>query len=58
MRTEFITLTFNLAEPGSNWVATLEDRLRTYGEPLRWAITQVDASSRLATIEAVITQDT
>ncbi len=57
MGTEFITLDLNLAELGNDWPAAVEDRLRAYGEPLRWAITQVNLSSRMASIEAVITQE-
>lgn len=58
MKTEFVTFEVPLIEGQDSWHTTVEDHLRTYGEPLRWAITQVDQASQFATIEAVVTQST
>lgn len=34
----------------------IETQLRTQGDPLRWAITHIDAARQTAHVEAVITQ--
>jgi 23S rRNA U2552 (ribose-2'-O)-methylase RlmE/FtsJ len=56
MKTEFVTFHLNLAEVRGSWRQVVEERLQTRGEPLRWAITQIDAATQTATIEAVVTQ--
>ncbi|NJL45244.1 MAG: hypothetical protein HC922_04805 [Leptolyngbyaceae cyanobacterium SM2_3_12] len=53
--TEFITVEINLAV-ALDLVQTIETRLVQQGEPLRWAITQVDNSRQMATVEAVVTR--
>ena len=57
LNTHFLTLSLSLADLGADPVATVETALRQRGEPLRWAITQVDVSTGLATVEAVVTTD-
>jgi len=56
MKTEFITLELNLAEIKADCRQAVEERLRTRGAPLRWAITHIDNESQTATVEAVVTQ--
>ncbi|MFQ4139691.1 hypothetical protein PGN35_025605 [Nodosilinea sp. PGN35] len=55
MATHFITLDINLAEAQENLVGAIEAALAERGEPLRWAITQVNAATQIATVEAVVT---
>jgi hypothetical protein len=55
MSTHFLTLELDLyPSPGELQCAILAE-LRRYGEPLRWAITQVDANRGKVQIEAVVT---
>ena len=37
------------------FVNAIEAALAEQGEPLRWAITQVNAATQMATVEAVVT---
>lgn len=55
LNTQFLTLSLSLTDLKTNPVATVETALRQKGEPLRWAITQVDEAAGLATVEAVVT---
>ena len=55
LATHFLTLDLALADLTSDPVTTIETALRQRGEPLRWAITQVNAATQTATIEAVVT---
>ncbi len=55
LNTQFLSLTLPLAHLGQDPVATVEAALRPWGDPLRWAITQVDEAAGLATVEAVVT---
>ncbi|MEB3290754.1 MAG: hypothetical protein VKI82_12620 [Leptolyngbya sp.] len=57
LQTQFLTLTLPLADLGQDPVATVEAALGRWGEPLRWAITQVDEAAGLATVEAVVTTE-
>ncbi|MCU0552086.1 MAG: hypothetical protein MUC48_22345 [Leptolyngbya sp. Prado105] len=52
MTTEFITLDLPLA-PVRELHQLIEQELRQFGEPLRWAITRID--SQTVEIEAVVT---
>jgi hypothetical protein len=54
MTTHFITATINLQESPSKLHQAIEAKLKECGEPLRWAITQVDVERQTAQIEAVI----
>lgn len=55
LNTHFLTLTLALADLNADPVGTVEAALGQVGEPLRWAITQVDTAAGLATVEAVVT---
>jgi hypothetical protein len=55
LATHFITVDVSLEAGGADLVRTIEAALTTRGEPLRWAITQVDVATQTATVEAVIT---
>ncbi|MGF1568002.1 MAG: hypothetical protein ACFCVD_08010 [Nodosilinea sp.] len=54
LATEFITVKIPLGET-ADLLSALEAELRLQGEPLRWAITQIDEAQRTATVEAVVT---
>lgn len=54
MTTHFIELEIPLELPLT--VAQIEAELATKGEPLRWAITQIDREQKTAVIEAVVTK--
>jgi C4-type Zn-finger protein len=55
LATHFITLEMNLATHGEDLVTAIEATLAQQGEPLRWAITQVNQDTQTATVEAVVT---
>lgn len=57
LATHFLTLDLPLGDLAVNPVATIESALRQQGEPLRWAITQVNSATQMATVEAVVTTD-
>lgn len=54
MITDFITIELPLA-PVRELHQLIEQELRQFGEPLRWAITQIDANT--VEIEAVVTRE-
>ncbi|MEO0394935.1 MAG: hypothetical protein AAF243_02980 [Cyanobacteria bacterium P01_A01_bin.137] len=53
MSTQFIRITLRLGYTGVELRDQVEAQLRTYGDPLRWAITSVDGT--MAQVEAVVT---
>jgi hypothetical protein len=55
MTTHFITAEINLADTTEDLQQAVEQELRKQGEPLRWAITEVDEAQATATVEAVVT---
>lgn len=55
MTTHFITAEIDLQESPLTLSQDVEARLRQEGEPVRWAITQVEGQK--ACIEAVVTVD-
>ncbi|MBD1872324.1 hypothetical protein H6F75_02420 [Nodosilinea sp. FACHB-131] len=55
MATHFITLEIGLGDAQDDLVEAIELALAERGEPLRWAITQVDSATQIATVEAVVT---
>jgi hypothetical protein len=55
LATHFITLEMKLATHGEDLVEAIEAALAKQGEPLRWAITQVNQDTQTATVEAVVT---
>ncbi|MBD2507423.1 hypothetical protein H6G91_09095 [Nostoc muscorum FACHB-395] len=55
MTTHFITAEIDLQETPAELLEVIETELKKQGEPLRWAVTSVDADEQKATVEAVIT---
>jgi hypothetical protein len=55
MTTHFITAEVNLNETNLDLQDAIATQLKTQGEPLRWAITEVDDG--IAQVEAVVLQD-
>ncbi len=55
LATHFITLDINLGAAQDDLVGAIEAALAKRGEPLRWAITQVNSATQTATVEAVVT---
>jgi hypothetical protein len=55
MTTHFITAEIDLQETPTELQKTIEAELKKQGEPLRWAVTAVDAEQEKATVEAVVT---
>jgi hypothetical protein len=56
LATHFIAIDVPLGN--GDLVSAIEAALAQRGAPLRWAITQVEPTTQIATIEAVITNDT
>ena len=54
MTTQFVTLKVELQAKPANLLTQIETELQKQGEPLRWAVTHVDAEQQIATVEAVI----
>ncbi len=55
MTTQFITAEIDLQETPAQLHQVIEAELQKQGEPLRWAITSVDAQRQKAYVEAVVT---
>jgi hypothetical protein len=55
MTTHFITAEIDLQESPTQLNQAIEAELNKRGEPLRWAITQVDSQQQTAQVEAVVT---
>jgi hypothetical protein len=55
--THFITAEINLQETPDQLHKAIEAELKKQGEPLRWAITSVDAERQKVTVEAVVTRN-
>lgn len=55
MTTHFITAEINLEENPAKLHQAIETELTKRGEPLRWAITEVDHSQQTVHVEAVVT---
>ncbi len=55
MQTKLITLVVSLQGTPGALPSHIQTQLTPYGEPLRWAITSVDAASQTAQVEAVVT---
>ena len=56
MTTHFITTEIELQETPAQLHKEIEAQLQKQGEPLRWAITNVDVERQKATVEAVVTK--
>lgn len=57
MTTHFITAEIDLTENPAELPKQVDAELRKQGEPLRWAIAQVDDATQTAKVEAVVTTD-
>ncbi|MEM9544018.1 MAG: hypothetical protein AAGA60_31605 [Cyanobacteria bacterium P01_E01_bin.42] len=55
MTTHFITAEIDLQETPVQLKQEIEAELAKRGEPLRWAITEVDEDTQTAKVEAVVT---
>jgi hypothetical protein len=55
MTTHFITAEIDLQESAQQLHRAIEAELQQRGEPLRWAVTQVDPETQKAQVEAVVT---
>ncbi len=55
MTTHFITAEIDLKETPAQLQQEIEAELQKRGEPLRWAITSVDADRQKAQVEAIVT---
>ncbi len=55
MTTHFITAEINLQESPLEMHQAIEAELQKRGEPLRWAVTEVNAETETAFVEAIVT---
>ncbi|MGA9378180.1 MAG: hypothetical protein WBV73_05375 [Phormidium sp.] len=58
MTTHFITAEIDLQESPAKLHQEIVAELEKSGEPLRWAITNVDVTEQKATVEAIVTTTT
>lgn len=58
MTTHFITAEIDLQESPARLHEEIVAELEKRGEPLRWAITDVDVKEQKATVEAIVTTTT
>ncbi|NEO83518.1 MAG: hypothetical protein F6J87_04550 [Spirulina sp. SIO3F2] len=58
MTTHFITAEVDLQATPIALQKEVEAELKKQGQPLRWAITAVDAEAQTAQVEAIVTQET
>lgn len=58
MTTHFITAEIDLQESPAKLHQEIVAELENRGEPLRWAITNVDVAEQKATVEAIVTTTT
>ncbi|MBW4696193.1 MAG: hypothetical protein KME27_31145 [Lyngbya sp. HA4199-MV5] len=56
MVTQFITAEIKLEASSADLQRAIESQLQTYGDPLRWAITDVNVATQTAIVEAIITR--
>ncbi|ACK69075.1 conserved hypothetical protein [Gloeothece citriformis PCC 7424] len=55
MTTHFISAEIDLQETPLKLHQAIESELQKQGEPLRWAITEVDTDKQTAHVEAIVT---
>jgi hypothetical protein len=55
MTTHFITAEIDLQENPARLQQEIEAELNKRGEPLRWAITNIDVEQQKAQVEAIVT---
>jgi hypothetical protein len=56
MTTHFITAEIDLQATPTELQKAIEAELKKQGEPLRWAVTEVNKETQKAKVEAVITK--
>jgi hypothetical protein len=56
MTTHFISAEIDLQSTPTELQQAIETELKKQGEPLRWAVTEVDVEKQKAQVEAVITK--
>ncbi|MBP0000038.1 MAG: hypothetical protein J7641_13755 [Cyanobacteria bacterium SID2] len=57
MTTHFITAEIDLTESPKQLQQDIESELQKRGEPLRWAVTDINPTTQKARVEAVVTRD-
>lgn len=57
MTTHFITAEIDLQESPVQLQKEIEKELSQKGEPLRWAVTQVNQEKQTVEVEAIVTSD-
>ena len=57
MTTHFITAEIDLQETPAKLNQKIESQLEREGEPLRWAVTEIDKDKQTATVEAIVTKE-
>ena len=57
MTTHFITAEIDIQQTPIKLQQEIESKLEQEGEPLRWAVTQVDKEKQTATVEAIVTKE-
>lgn len=55
MTTHFISAEIDLQASSSEMQQAIEAELQKQGQPLRWAVTQVDEQQQKAIVEAIVT---
>ena len=56
MTTHFITAEIDLSENPLTLQQEIESQLQSQGDPLRWAIAEVDTDQQKVKVEAIVTQ--
>jgi hypothetical protein len=56
IQSNFITLEIPLENSPLQMQQAIEIALKQWGDPLRWAVMEVDVSNQIAKIEAIVTQ--
>ena len=56
IESNFITLDVPLENSPLQMQQAIEIALKQWGDPLRWAVMQVDVSNQIAKIEAIVTK--
>ena len=57
MTTHFITAEIDLQETPIKLSHEIESQLEQEGEPLRWAVTEIDQEKQTVTVEAIVTKE-
>ncbi len=55
MKTQFITVEIDLQDSPIALQIAIETELQKYGDPLRWAVTEVNVEIQKACVEAIVT---